>query len=241
MSKEGYLYCISIAPDIVKIGKTSRNPLRRLHESNKSEFEVEDRKNVLEFAKKVKDYAKKERLIHKVLHYCRVVKNREIFKIEVEKVRDIFDLMDGEYWCQESLSGTVKEEVKQEVKEEVKEELKHEVNDIEHSNKNVDIAINTDNTLQYKNPYKYNCETCKLNTNYKNIYDCHMKSKTHHEKIRDATNKTIYTIKCKICGKTYKTACGLWKHKSKCIPIKPDVKTFINKVITDALHMYNNI
>jgi hypothetical protein len=76
----------------VKIGQTSRNPLIRLYEENKNEFEIEVRENVLEFAKKVKDYHKKERLVHKVLDYCRVVKNREIFKIDVSKVREVFDL-----------------------------------------------------------------------------------------------------------------------------------------------------
>jgi hypothetical protein len=112
---DGYLYCISNPnnPGILKIGKTRRDPSKRLYESNNFTFDIEPKGNVIEFAKKVKDFHVKEKLIHNALNHFRVQKNREFFKVDLGSVRSIFDLIDGDYW------NTSKEKIKQESKEEV--------------------------------------------------------------------------------------------------------------------------
>jgi hypothetical protein len=98
--EEGYLYCISneYMPGILKIGKTSRTPESRLKEANSCTWAFPAFR--IEFAKKVKDVHRKEKLLHRLLEQYteRVLSRREFFRISIEEVRAFFDFTDGEMW-----------------------------------------------------------------------------------------------------------------------------------------------
>ena len=53
---------------------------------------------VLKFAKKVKHSHEKEQIIHKILEKCRLNDNREFFIARQEEVRNLFNLIDGEWY-----------------------------------------------------------------------------------------------------------------------------------------------
>ena len=53
---------------------------------------------VLKFAKKVKHSHGKEQIIHKILEKCRLNDNREFFTVNQEEVRNLFNLIDGEWY-----------------------------------------------------------------------------------------------------------------------------------------------
>ena len=68
---------------------------------------------------------------------------------------------------------------------------------------------------------KYICEPCKLSTNYKNVYEKHLTSKKHTDRM-NTTPEMKAEIKdekhvCDKCNKSYTTHCGLWKHRKKCV------------------------
>ena len=104
INEEGYLYCISnsdIMPGIYKIGVTMRDPLDRLKEANCSEtWKIPTFK--IEFAKKVIHSKDKEKKLHRLLEIImeRVHPKREFFRGKLENIREIFDLVDGEMWCE---------------------------------------------------------------------------------------------------------------------------------------------
>ena len=92
----GYLYCFtnSYMPGICKVGKTERNPSDRLKDANSDTWSPPVWK--CEFFKYVKDYNQKEVAIHRVLQdMSEHIPRREMFKISVEKVRRVFDLLDA--------------------------------------------------------------------------------------------------------------------------------------------------
>lgn len=98
MDDIGYVYCMSnpsFDKLIKKIGFTKNDPGIR-----KAQLETTGVPTpfVIEFAKKVNGYKDKEKKIHNILDKYRVSSNREFFSIELKQVKDIFDLMDGEYW-----------------------------------------------------------------------------------------------------------------------------------------------
>jgi len=92
----GYIYCLSnpsFEKDIFKIGFTQSEP-----EIRKSQLQTTGVPTPfkLEFAKKVNKYQEKEKTIHKILSEYRVNEKREFFKISLPKIKDLFDLVDGE-------------------------------------------------------------------------------------------------------------------------------------------------
>ena len=100
MSEYGWVYCLSnpsYKSNYFKIGCTKRpDPLVRIRELNgatgvPTNFE-------LVYARKVKDYKNKEKIIHSLLSDCRVNKNREFFKYDKCKIRAIFSLMEGKWY-----------------------------------------------------------------------------------------------------------------------------------------------
>ena len=98
---EGHLYCFSnkSMPGIFKVGMTERTPEERLKEANKPDtwkanpFEIE-------YAKKVFNPKQKETTLHILLSQYRINPKREFFKISSEKIKNYFDLMDGEWWIE---------------------------------------------------------------------------------------------------------------------------------------------
>jgi hypothetical protein len=94
---EGWLYCMSNScmPGLVKVGQTKHDPSERalqLYTTGVPEpFHVE-------FAKKVKDYLRKEKQIHALLEkYFERMNGREFFRCKSSDVYELFELMDGEY------------------------------------------------------------------------------------------------------------------------------------------------
>ena len=97
----GYIYCFSnpsIPSNTFKIGYSKRTPDNRLNEANRSSWVVMPFK--IEFAKKVSNPIEKEHKIHTLL--MRFTKrpnpNREFFEANIEDIKSIFDLIDGEWW-----------------------------------------------------------------------------------------------------------------------------------------------
>lgn len=92
----GFIYCLSnesLKDDIFKIGLTKRNPIIRMNELFNTSLPTEFK---LELCKKVDDCVKIENVIHTLLSKYRINKRREFFKIVIEKIRLIFDLIEGE-------------------------------------------------------------------------------------------------------------------------------------------------
>ena len=103
MSDYGWVYCLSnpsYKSNYFKIGCTKReDPITRIKELNgatgvPTNFE-------LVYARRVKDYKKKEKIIHTLLSDCRVNKNREFFKYDKCKIEAIFSLMDGKWYSKD--------------------------------------------------------------------------------------------------------------------------------------------
>jgi hypothetical protein len=98
----GYLYCFSnrSMPHILKIGVTTREPLIRLKEANSSDTWKPPTPYEMEFAKRVISPNEKETMLHTILakYTERINPNREFFRASVEEVKNLFDLIDGEYY-----------------------------------------------------------------------------------------------------------------------------------------------
>lgn len=97
MSSKGWIYCMSnpSMPGLLKIGQTKSCPTLRAKELFKTGVPLPFH---VEMAKKVQDYEKREKTIHKLLENLshRINPKREFFRVELEHVKLIFDLMDGE-------------------------------------------------------------------------------------------------------------------------------------------------
>lgn len=110
--EEGYLYCISnldIMPDIYKVGVTLRSPLERLKEANSSDtWKIPTYK--IEFAKKVMNPYDKEKKLHRLMEKFmkRVHPRREFFKGNIDDIKEVFDLLDGEIWNENPIIPKIK-------------------------------------------------------------------------------------------------------------------------------------
>jgi hypothetical protein len=98
----GYVYCFSndTMVGIYKIGLTTRIPLMRLKEANMGDTWSLTSKFNIEFAKEVIDCRKIEKQLHKLLSLIgeRVCENREFFKVSLEIIKSVFDLIDGKWY-----------------------------------------------------------------------------------------------------------------------------------------------
>ena len=92
----GYVYCITnpSMPGLCKIGFTTRPAQERLQEANQPTTWIPT-PFIYEFFKYVVNPHQKEGVIHKILAKERVNPAREFFRVDVEKVRLLFDLMDA--------------------------------------------------------------------------------------------------------------------------------------------------
>jgi hypothetical protein len=91
----GYVYVMSnpSMPALYKIGFTIRPMEERLQEANQPNTWIPT-PFLLEFAKFVVNPQQKETTIHKILTKERVAPNREFFRVELDQVKLLFDLMD---------------------------------------------------------------------------------------------------------------------------------------------------
>jgi len=98
----GYVYCFSneSMPGIYKIGMTERIPEMRLNEANMSDTWRPPTPYKIEMAKKVVNPKEKELTMHKLLTCVseRIHPKREFFRVSLESVQLIFELMDGIDW-----------------------------------------------------------------------------------------------------------------------------------------------
>ena len=94
--------------------------------------------------------------------------------------------------------------------------------------------------------YKYYCEICKIQTNYKKDYKNHLLTAKHLKltKVNSLETKTPpffpnqsqkiinKLFVCELCNKEYKSRTGLWKHKNKC-NIQDKTENINNNTISD--------
>lgn len=99
----GYVYCFAndSMPGILKIGMTERSPEERLSEANAADTWRPPSPYYIVCSKKVNNPKEKEKKNHAFLKEERVQTNREFFRISVDKVVLLFDLM-AECSCPES-------------------------------------------------------------------------------------------------------------------------------------------
>ena len=90
---------------------------------------------------------------------------------------------------------------------------------------------------------KFSCEKCLYSTDSKFCFEQHKLSKTH---IKKENNDFEGNFKCKFCSKTYKSNCGYYSHRKKCIieknkkeEEKKKEEDEIRKIIID-LYKQNN-
>jgi hypothetical protein len=109
----GYIICVSniSMPNILNIGITWIVPKQKIDDINEL-FGLwkPPTPYILEFAKKVLHIEHKRNTIYKLLSEYRVNPKQRFFHVPIEKVRTLFDLMDGDYWVNssiiESIEGT---------------------------------------------------------------------------------------------------------------------------------------
>ena len=80
-------------PEIVKIGYTERSVEERLKEANSSNTFKPPTPFVLEYYVEDIDAKEKEKMIHELIDSKRVNKKREYFKITIQEIKIIFDLI----------------------------------------------------------------------------------------------------------------------------------------------------
>jgi hypothetical protein len=106
-NRVGYIYCLSnpVMPGICKVGMTKRMPDVRAKELFTTGVAHPFK---IEFAKKVYEFKQKEQILHTILsrYSERVSYNREFFRISCEEVRNLFELIDGELWCETTENDT---------------------------------------------------------------------------------------------------------------------------------------
>lgn len=96
MTDFGYIYCLSnpsYEKDLYKMGFTDNEPHIRQARLQTTGVPTPFK---LEFAKRVKDYKKRESLVHKIFDKYRINEKREFFKIPLDEIKNIFNLIDGD-------------------------------------------------------------------------------------------------------------------------------------------------
>ena len=93
----GYVYCLShpLFDGVYKIGCTKLDPKVRAAQLSGTSHYIDFK---VEFAIEVNDHEKMEKSIHTLLSKFRVNPKREFFKIDIGKIKAMFDLVGGEYY-----------------------------------------------------------------------------------------------------------------------------------------------
>lgn len=99
---EGYIYCISNScmPQIFKIGMTMEDPEKILKDANIPDDWRPPNLYKIEIAKKVVEPQEKERRIQSMLRNKYIELYGNFFRVPLECVRNLFDLIEGESWCE---------------------------------------------------------------------------------------------------------------------------------------------
>ena len=161
----GYIYCLSnehLKDDIFKIGFTKRNPIIRLNELYNTSTPTEFK---LEICKKVNDCVKIESVIHTLLNKFRINPKREFFKIQIDKIRMIFDLIEGEDVTIEDLENIEKEN----------EIVTMENNECDESDSDSDSESEDEHMYYHRKTYV--CDHCSKNFGKKSHLVNHMNRK----------------------------------------------------------------
>lgn len=207
----GYIYCFSnpSMPDLLKCGMTTKFPTERLSNANSPDTFKPPTPYKIEFAKKVHNPYEKENLIHRLLekYNIRNGMNKEFFKISVDKVRNVFDLIDGEY-----VDLTKNNEKCEKQKKIIK-------NIININN----ININCDKTNG-----KIRCELCKVDI-ISQYFIRHCKSISHVE-------REERKFRCERCNSTYKNIKSYKTHMNEYHKKKKRIKNIINDE-TDEINL----
>lgn len=222
----GYIYCFSneSMENIYKIGFTTRTPLIRLKEANRGDTWSLSNKFNIEFAKEVGDCHEKERKIHKLLSLVgeRVRDNREFFKISLEVVRSVFELIDGKWYNIEGdekgvLDETISNIVDKIVTENYTNVNEYVTSEIDHPNiekvviKHIDMDITHEDANITKDDI-ITCGTCskiyKTLKTYKQHLSCNRCNKV-------LTPRKIDN-KCQYCMKEFGTKQNKQRHEEKC-------------------------
>jgi hypothetical protein len=107
----GYIYCISNVsmPNILNIGITWTEPNKTIDNINEL-FGLWNPPTpyILEFAKKTLHIEHKKNTIFKLLSEYQINPKQRFFLVPIEKVRTLFDLMDGDYWINTSMIESIK-------------------------------------------------------------------------------------------------------------------------------------
>jgi len=150
----GYLYCIGhpCMVNIYKIGFTKRTVEERLLEANRGDTYKLPGYEIV-YKKKVRDVAKKETLVKKILdkHAKKIHPNREFYRVDFTLIKSLFDLIDGK---NENVYTTIKTESNEEI-----------IKKIEH--------------IEKRKIDEHKCEKCNLTFKSKHFLAAHYKTKRH--------------------------------------------------------------
>ena len=182
----GYIYCLSNESykDTYKIGFTKNDPQIRMSQLNTTGILYPFR---LEFAKQVKNHQDKEKKLHLIFDKYRVNKSREFFKIELNEIKQLFDLIDGEWY---KTNNPKKESIK------LNTIYKSQpVISIISSEKTISTCSSKSNSSTYGSTYGVNMQH-KPQDIKKNIQSIEI-SKTHCSRCFDKLDTSVVSIKCK--------------------------------------------
>lgn len=209
----GYIYCFSneSMSGVYKIGFTTRSPIIRLKDANSSDTWRPPNLYKLEFAKLVKNCKEKETMVHNLLEKfnTRVSSNREFFRTSLDNIKDIFDMIDGE-WYNKASDNDYKQDV---------------LNNVI-SNKTKNITPTVISTSDQEN----NAITCSVCSKiYKNLitYNKHISLNRCQVKVFDNI--------CKYCNSIFKTKQNKQKHELSCSSNKTGIIEAKMKIISKAI------
>jgi hypothetical protein len=150
VSKEGYIYCLSnpSIPGLYKIGKTINSPIERCNDlSSPTGVPVPYE---IEFAKEIDDIDRGEKAIHYILDAYRTNDKREFFNISKDIIKQLFDLIKGNYWSPDSPSKLSKEHIEEPISKTKDDLIKEEVNNL------INTYVRKTSSAQIIKTFEYN-------------------------------------------------------------------------------------
>jgi hypothetical protein len=208
----GYIYCFSNESmvDVYKIGFTTRSPIMRLKDANSSDTWRPPNLYKLEFAKLVENCKEKETMVHNLLEKfnTRVSSNREFFRTSLDNIKDIFDMIDGE-WYNKASDNDYKQDVL---------EMKLLNNVISNKTKNITPNVIstsdpiytrvTKNTISTDDVDYITCSICSK------IY-CSVKNYNNHIE-KNRCKPPVTGFYCQYCSKVFTRNYNKNNHQTQC-------------------------